>query len=197
MSDEAIGLIRTWGVGAIWLVWLLVVCGVGYARPRATDTIDHQATRVSVRSDIITLVSLALGVVAASATSSAALPWHPLVSIVLGLVLVAIGLIVRLWAARTLGDFFTRSVVIRDRQRIITVGPYRLVRHPAYLGLLISIVGLGLTLGSWLSVAIIATGSLLASVARIKAEEMALKAALGEQYCEYELTRKRLIPGVW
>ena len=101
------------------------------------------------------------------------------------------------WAATTLGDFFTRSVVILDGQRIVTTGPYGFVRHPAYAEILVSVAGLALTLGNWLSVALVVTGFVLGNVPRIRAEEAALAANLGEQYREFSRTRKRLIPGVW
>ena len=152
---------------------------------------------VSVRADVITVLSLIGGVAAAIAVPSAVLPWDALVSVVLGSALVVFGLTVRQWAATVLGDYFTRSVVIRDRQRIVTAGPYRFVRHPAYAGILVSMVGLALTLGSWLSVALVVTGYFLANVPRIRAEEAALEANLDQQYREYALSRKRLIPGVW
>jgi protein-S-isoprenylcysteine O-methyltransferase Ste14 len=189
--------VRTWIVAAIWVVWFLCVSGVGYARPRSTDSVDRRATAVSVWADVITILSLAGGVVAAIAVPSATLPWDPLVAVGLGSALVLCGLAIRQWAATTLGDFFTRSVVIRDGQQIVTTGPYRFVGHPAYAGMLVSIVGLGLTLSNWLSVALAAAGFVLANVPRIRAEEAALAANLGEQYCEFALTRKRLIPGVW
>ncbi len=58
-------------------------------------------------------------------------------------------------------------------------------------------VGLALTLGSWLSVALVVSGYFLANVPRIRAEEAALEASLGEQYRAFAAARKRLIPGVW
>src|SRR4051812_745878 len=107
-------------------------------------------------------------IAAAIAIPFTVLPWNPWVDVVLGLGLVICGLGVRQWAATTLEDFFTRSVVIREGQRVVTTGPYRCVRHPAYAGILISPVGLALTLGNWLSVALVVTGYVLANVPRIR-----------------------------
>ena len=188
---------RTWLVAAIWIAWFLVVGGVGYARSRSTDRVDRRATAASVWADVVTVLSLSGGVVAAIAVPSAALPWDPLVIVDLGSALVLCGLAIRQWAAKTLGDFFTRSVVVHDGQRIVTAGPYRFIRHPAYAGILVSVAGLGLTLGNWLSVALVVSGSVLANVSRIRAEEAALTANLGEQYRAFARTRKRLMPGVW
>jgi protein-S-isoprenylcysteine O-methyltransferase Ste14 len=118
-------------------------------------------------------------------------PW---LALALGLALVVLGNGLRHWAATTLGVFFTRSILIRAEHRVVTTGPYRFVRHPAYAGDLVSLLGLTITLGNWL---IAITGFFLAHVPRIKAEEAALEANLGEHYRAFARTRKRLIPGVW
>jgi protein-S-isoprenylcysteine O-methyltransferase Ste14 len=141
--------------------------------------------------------SLVGAVAAAIWVPSAALPYDPWLTVGLGAVLVGLGIALRQWAARTLGRSFTRSIVIREGHRVVTAGPYRFVRHPGYAGVLVSMVGLGLTLGSWLSVVILVLGFFLGHVPRIRAEEAALEASLGEEYRELERTRQRLIPGVW
>lgn len=96
-----------------------------------------------------------------------------------------------------LGLFFTRSILIRVGHRVVTSGPYRFVRHPAYAAVLVSLAGLALTLGNWLSVAAMLIGFFLAHVPRIMWEEAALEASLGDEYRAFARTRKRLIPGIW
>ena len=44
------------------------------------------------------------------------------------------GSLLRLWCYRTLGRFFTYELSVRDNHRLITTGPYAIVRHPGYLG---------------------------------------------------------------
>jgi protein-S-isoprenylcysteine O-methyltransferase Ste14 len=107
------------------------------------------------------------------------------------------GVALRQWAARTLGRFFTQSVMIREGHRLITSGPYRWVRHPGYTGLLVSLVGLAFTLGNWLGVVLVVVGFFAAHIPRITVEERVLEVGLGDAYREYERTRKRLIPYVW
>jgi protein-S-isoprenylcysteine O-methyltransferase Ste14 len=184
-------------VAAIWIAWLLVTSGAGYAPSGPGDRIDERATRVSVWADVVTLVSLAGAVAVAIWVPAAVLPYDPWLTLVLGAVLVVLGVALRQWAARTLGRSFTRSVTIREGHHVVTSGPYRFVRHPGYAGVLVSQVGLGLTLGNWLSVGLLVLGFFLAHVPRIRAEEAVLEANLGEPYRELERTRKRLIPGVW
>jgi protein-S-isoprenylcysteine O-methyltransferase Ste14 len=184
-------------VAAIWIVWFLVATGAGYARPQPGDRTDEQATRVSVWADMTTLVAMLGAVATAIAVPSAALPGDPWLTLGLGAVLVLLGLGLRVWAAVTLSRYFTRSVTVRVGHRLVTAGPYRAVRHPGYAGVLVSLLGLALTLGNGLSVLLIVAGSLVAHVRRIQAEEAALEAHLGETYRAFARTRKRLVPGVW
>src|SRR4029450_5148707 len=97
-------------------------------------------------------VSMVGAVAAAVFVPSAALPGDPWLTVGLGSTLVLFGTALRQWAAQALGPFFTRSVMIREGHRMVTSGPYRYVRHPGYAGVLVSLVGLALTLGNWLSV---------------------------------------------
>jgi protein-S-isoprenylcysteine O-methyltransferase Ste14 len=139
-----------------------------------------------------------LGAIAAARSVPAAtIAADPRRTAALGSALALLGIAVRQWAARTLGRFFTQSVTIRPGHQVVTAGPYRYVRHPGYTGLLVSLVGLGLTLGNWLSVLLMVLGFFVAHVPRIRVEEHVLEANLGQPYRTFEATRKRLIPGIW
>ncbi len=165
---------RPWLIAAVWCAWIVVAAGTGYTPSGPRDKIADQATKVSLRADAVTLVSMLGAVGAAIWLPSAALPGSPW----LGAVLVTSGLAVRHWAARTLGSFFTRSIAISPGHRVVATGPYRYVRHPGYAGALLSLVGLALTLGNWASVLIMVIGCLLAYIPRIKAEEAVLEESL-------------------
>jgi protein-S-isoprenylcysteine O-methyltransferase Ste14 len=94
---------------------------------------------------------------------------------------------------RVLGRYFTTSVAVRPRQRVVNSGPYRWVRHPSYSGSLLTLVGLCVTFTNWLSfVALIP--ALVGFSYRILVEERALIEALGLQYREYMTQTKRLVP---
>jgi protein-S-isoprenylcysteine O-methyltransferase Ste14 len=45
-----------------------------------------------------------------------------------------LGLLLRIWAARTLGEFYTRTLVVGTHQMLVEKGPYRWLRHPGYFG---------------------------------------------------------------
>ena len=114
-----------------------------------------------------------------------------------GLALMVGGIAVRQWAVLTLGRFFTVVVRVTEDQAVIDRGPYRWVRHPSYTGLLLTLVGLGIALGSWLSLLALATLPTIGLVIRIRVEEDALLTTIGERYREYAENRPRLIPYLW
>jgi protein-S-isoprenylcysteine O-methyltransferase Ste14 len=114
-----------------------------------------------------------------------------------GLALMVAGLVLRGWSIKTLGDYFTFTVMVSQDQPVIKAGPYRVLRHPGYTGILLACAGLGLASANWVGLA----GALLVPLAfllcRIHIEERALYATLGERYRCYAAGHKRLVPLVW
>jgi len=113
-----------------------------------------------------------------------------------GIFVIVAGAALRLWAIVTLGRWFTYDVRVAEGQPVVTTGPYRWVRHPSYTGVLLVLIGIGLTLGNWLSLLLISTVPTVGLVLRVRVEERALR-RLGPDYADYAATRARLIPGVW
>jgi protein-S-isoprenylcysteine O-methyltransferase Ste14 len=107
------------------------------------------------------------------------------------------GMVLRYSAFRTLGRYFTFTVMTSGDQEIVTRGPYRLLRHPGYAGGLLTLAGIGLALGNWLSFAANTLIPLIGIVNRITVEERALKDSVGDSYERFARARKRLIPFVW
>jgi protein-S-isoprenylcysteine O-methyltransferase Ste14 len=107
------------------------------------------------------------------------------------------GMAFSLWAIRTLGAFFRTSVVVQETHRLVTAGPYRWLRHPAYTGSIASLVGLGLALGNWASLAAMALLPTLAIAFRIHVEERALTEQFGGAYDEFRKSRRAVLPLVW
>jgi protein-S-isoprenylcysteine O-methyltransferase Ste14 len=115
----------------------------------------------------------------------------------LGGVLAWLGLLVRWSSFVSLGKYFTVVLKTSEDQPVVQRGPYRFLRHPSYTGLLLVFAGLGLMLGNWVS-AVGAVGLVLIALAyRIRVEERALIAAVGDRYQEFAASRARLIPYVW
>jgi len=114
----------------------------------------------------------------------------------LGIAMMATGMPLRWWSIRVLARHFTVDVAIRPGHELVRRGPYRLLRHPSYAGLLMAFLGFALCLGNWLSLAAMAP-VVLAVLWRIQVEERVLAAAFAERYAAYARKTRRLIPFVW
>lgn len=78
--------------------------------------------------------------------------------------------------------------------RLVTTGPYRLVRHPIYLGLTLLATGQALAFGSWPALAIVLAGIVPTFAWRARAEEQLLDRTFGERYAAYRRRTRMIIP---
>ena len=114
-----------------------------------------------------------------------------------GIVIMVGGIALRFWANRALGAYYTRTLRTAPEQRIARNGPYRLIRHPGYLGVVLMWVGAGLATVNWITGSIIVVGALAAYGYRIRSEEAMLAEAFGPQYRAYEARTWRLVPFIF
>lgn len=114
----------------------------------------------------------------------------------LGVALFAAGGALRLWPVFTLGHRFSGLVAIQPGHALVTSGVYSVIRHPSYLGLLVSSLGWGLAFRSGVGV-LLAALMIPPLVARIRAEERLLSAEFGAQYGAYRARTWRLIPSLY
>jgi protein-S-isoprenylcysteine O-methyltransferase Ste14 len=117
--------------------------------------------------------------------------------VVAGVVLIVLGVALRAWSIATLGRFFQYQIEVQADHRVVTDGPYRWVRHPAYSGLALVLLGIALASGDVLSLAVVAVLAGAGLAIRVRVEERQLTEALGDQYERFAAQRKRLVPGVW
>lgn len=116
---------------------------------------------------------------------------------VIGLLLLTVSFI-PLTASMAVNRFFEGTVRIQNNRnhRVITMGPYRIVRHPGYVGVILQFIALPLSLGMWVAWIPAVVGVVL-FILRTALEDRTLQAEL-PGYAEYALqTRFRLLPGVW
>jgi protein-S-isoprenylcysteine O-methyltransferase Ste14 len=112
----------------------------------------------------------------------------------LGVILMLGGLAMRYWAAKTLGEFYTRTLQIIEGQKIVDIVPYNIIRHPGYLGTLLMEIGAGLAVTNWIVLlAVIAIG-ITSRAYRIGVEEKMLEASFGEEYKIYSYKTWKLVP---
>lgn len=114
-----------------------------------------------------------------------------------GLTMFLLGLALTVWAYRTLGRFFSLEVQIQGDHRVVDTGPYRLLRHPGYAGVVFGFIGLGAAVQSWVSVLLLLLATAAALAYRTRIEEKFLLAELGDDYVRYMARTKRLVPFVW
>jgi protein-S-isoprenylcysteine O-methyltransferase len=167
-------------------------------------TITRRSRGTGMRQDrstlrvlwVVILVSVAAGVYVGYHARAAALP-HPQLWRLIALVLFAIGIALRWWAIVTLGRFFTIDVQIARDHELVERGPFRVVRHPSYTGVLLAFVGFAFSLANWAAMLVILLPITAAFVRRMNVEEQALTNALGERYRSYMRRTKRLVPGIY
>src|SRR4051794_1119970 len=173
---------------ATFAVW-----AVGEAVLQARTKTDR-----SDRTRIWMIVGSVAGLVLAFrlAGLGARLPGPGWLPVAIGLALMVAGMVLRTWSVLTLGRFFTVTVDVSDDQRVVDSGPYALLRHPSYTGMLVVYLGIGTALDSWLSLVAAPAVLVVAVVARIRYEERTLRDGL-PAYAAYARRTKRLVPFVW
>jgi protein-S-isoprenylcysteine O-methyltransferase Ste14 len=114
----------------------------------------------------------------------------------IGVALFAVGGALRLAPVFVLGRRFSGLVAIQTDHHLVGDGLYGAIRHPSYLGLIISTFGWALTFRS--IVGLLLSALLIpVLVARIRAEEALLLSHFGAEYEAYRARTWRLIPGVY
>lgn len=114
-----------------------------------------------------------------------------------GIALMFAGSAFRHYAIHVLGRFFTHTVVTRADQYVVDTGPYRWVRHPAYVGSGVTFIGLGLALTNWAALLAVVLWTGVGFAYRVAIEERALRDGLGQPYRDYIRRTWRFIPHVW
>ena len=177
-------------LGVVYLISELLLTVTRRSRSR-TGTKQDRSTLLVVW--LVIMVSVAAGIYVAKHWPAAALPHHRSFMFA-GVALFVTGLLLRWWAIITLGRFFTVDVAIEPDHELIERGPFRMVRHPSYTGVLLTFVGLALTLGNWAALLAILVPIGAAFIHRMNVEESALSGALGPQYTDYMRRTNRLVP---
>jgi protein-S-isoprenylcysteine O-methyltransferase Ste14 len=115
-----------------------------------------------------------------------------------GVLALIAGIGLRGWSFRALGGrYFNFSIAVSPGQSVVTSGPYRVLRHPGHAGFLLACAGVGLASANWAGLAATALPPLAVIIWRIRGEEKALLAALGDRYRSYASGHPRLVPMIW
>lgn len=115
--------------------------------------------------------------------------------IIIGITIVFIGIIIRGLSIKYLGKYFSRDIETWSKHEIVDRGFYKYIRHPAYLGNIIQIIGFPLILNAYYSL-ILSSIVIICLLRRIELEEDFLEDNL-KGYSQYQKETYRLIPFIW
>ncbi len=110
-----------------------------------------------------------------------------------GVAITLAGVAFAVWARIILGANWSGTITIREGHTLVRRGPYRIVRHPIYTGILAALAGTALTVGSVrgiLALPVVAFGFWL----KISTEERFMAAEFGEEYLRYRQDVRALVP---
>ncbi len=179
-------------IGVMWVAWL-AYWALASRSAKATQR------RESVRSRLTYHLPLILGAVfigvpgilgpqLEGAFITRAPAWQAL-----EIALVALGLAFAVAARVWLGRNWSSMVTVKQDHELIRSGPYALVRHPIYTGLLLALIGTVLMVGKWR--ALIGVALMLVSFLRkLKIEERFMAQEFGETYARYRAQVAMLVP---
>jgi protein-S-isoprenylcysteine O-methyltransferase Ste14 len=172
-------------VGAAWLVfWAYWIAAARGAKP---GTHKQQALGVQI-------VVWATAILVVRVFHPDGLTVHAPAVAAVGALLTAVGLGFAVWARVHLGRNWGLPTTVKHEPELVTSGPYRLVRHPIYTGLLLAFLGTTLVTSLIALVLVSAFGASFYRSARV--EERRLAAAFPVDYPVYRDRTKMLIPGV-
>jgi protein-S-isoprenylcysteine O-methyltransferase Ste14 len=121
---------------------------------------------------------------------------HPGALRYLGVLMFLVGGAVQLVALRTLGRQYSVYVTVQSDHQLVDNGIYRLVRHPIYLGLVLTMLGTTLAFSSWLVIPVIVLVTIFVSL-RIRQEEALLSSEFGLEFESYRQRTKMLLPHLY
>ena len=180
---------------AIWVCWLvfgLVWVAAAFSTKRAL-TRGVGARWYPIRGWVLPLV-LAAAVLAARGLGGHLWAPSPVVGALLAAI-VAMGLVFTLWARAALGGNWSAGVVLKEGHTLVRSGPYAIVRHPIYTGLLAMTLGTGLYAGSMFGLVLVGAVAVVLCVRSFREDEL-MAATFPDEYPGYRRRVRAFIPYV-
>jgi protein-S-isoprenylcysteine O-methyltransferase Ste14 len=111
----------------------------------------------------------------------------------LGAAIIIAGLLFAVWAREHLGRNWSRSVTIKQDHELITTGPYAMVRHPIYTGVLTGLLGTAIALGEVRGFVAFVLFFIAFGI-KLRMEEQWMRSQFGETYATYAHRTAALVP---
>lgn len=179
----------------IWIAWLASEILLSRIMRSGNSGKSHDKSSLKILWITISL-SVTAGVFLAK-TGPAIINENYIVIYYSGLVLIVSGLLIRWMAILKLRKSFTVDVAIAVNQRIEDSGIYKHIRHPSYLGSLMSFAGLSIIFNHWISLIIIFIPVLSAFLYRINIEEKVMCTVFKDEYANYIKKSWKLLPYIF
>jgi len=181
-----------WFFTALWFAYI-VYWQIAAANVKATQRVELVGSRIT--RSILFLIAIALFFL-----PHIPMPWlyrhflpEGLASFWSGAVITLAGLLFSVWARVHLGTNWSRSVTIKQNHELITSGPYALVRHPIYTGLLTGFLGSAIATTEYRG--LVAFALVFISLwYKLRLEEKWMRAQFGETYISYSRRVAGLVP---
>jgi protein-S-isoprenylcysteine O-methyltransferase Ste14 len=180
-------------IAALWLVWgLYWFAAARHVKPAIQSEPD--GTR-ALRLLPLILCAILFVLPHALLPYPLGLRWLPLSWswYFLGVALVVAGLALSAWARWHLGANWSGVISLKQGHDLVRTGPYRLLRHPIYAGMLLAMLGSAIAWGDWRGV-LAFTLALIAIIPRIGAEDALMAKTFGETYRDYRRRTAAIIP---
>ncbi len=110
-----------------------------------------------------------------------------------GVIILACGVGFAVWARIHLGSNWSGTIVLKKGQTLTKTGPYSIVRHPIYTGLLFGGIGTFLAIGN-METLLFAIGMVLFTLNRVRVEEKLMLGRFGKQFAQYQKETKKIVP---
>ena len=180
----------------IWNVpeWIGALKQTAEASRKEASVQDHGSMGILIG---MIWLGIALNFALAAFFPAAAITWQRTALFSIGVSLILLGVAWRWYAIWILGSYFTRNVAVSADQKVVQNGPYRYIRHPAYSGTFLTMLGVGLALTNYASLVVLLLCVLLGHLYRVRVEENALIQTVGQPYITYMHHTKRFIPWVF
>lgn len=177
---------------AAWLIW----SAYWWALSRNVKPVVREESALARLSHILPLVVaaylLAAPVVRVPVLGERFMPWTPW-TFWIGAALTVAGLLFSVWARVHLGRNWSGIVTVKQDHELITSGPYAIVRHPIYTGLLLAFIGSAIARGEWRGVVAVAI-TWWAFYAKMRREERFMCEQFGDAYQGYCERVPALVP---
>jgi protein-S-isoprenylcysteine O-methyltransferase len=186
-----------YGIGALIVLLLYAIQSEirfgSTARGMAAGPEDRGSTWAVGLSSAAPVIGFVLAMKTRMSPGLGLLPGMPYIAWV-GVGVGALGLLIRLWSLLTLRDRYTRTLLVGTSDAFERSGPYRFVRHPGYLGSLLTLNGIALASGDLLTLIASLAVTSAAYAYRISVEDAMLVGRFGASYQRYREEVRALIP---